>query len=314
MLGHTLSLNANNFTYGLQNTKNTHTWFGNTTLSNFNNVLIEVFDGLSPSQQSLLQGDTHLHAKIVALTSKQRMRKLLKHNNDIARIEVGMLIALILKGDLLVVIHTPLNGHGQRVIFLDQLVTLALGTHMIKDRASTSTLRALLLHLGHESGSELTTNHLDASSAANGTLVDMIGIISARTTTSLANNIAANGDLDLSAVVEVLKADSQLDLGVLVALALSETEGMSEDAAEGVEAAASLLLLLLALLEAGLTLVIVDSSLVLIGENVVGFLNIDELGLAFFGLALVGVVLEAQLSVGTLDFAFIGITKRMIEE
>ena len=313
MLGHTLSLNANNFTYGLQNTKNTHTWFGNTTLSNFNNVLIEVFDGLSPSQQSLLQGDTHLHAKIVALTSKQRMRKLLKHNNNIARIKIGMLVALILKGDLLVVIHTPLNGHGQRVIFLDQLVTLALGTHMIKDRASTSTLRALLLHLGHKSGSELTTNHLDASSAANGTLVDMIGIISARTTTSLANNIAANGDLDLSAVVEVLKADSQLDLGVLVALALSETEGMSEDAAEGVEAAASLLLLL-ALLEAGLTLVIVDSSLVLIGENVVGFLNIDELGLAFFGLALVGVVLEAQLSVGTLDFAFIGITKRMIEE
>lgn len=272
-----------------------------------------MFDGLSPSQQSLLQGDTHLHAKIVALTSEQRMRKLLKHNNDIARIKIGMLIALILKGDLLVVIHAPLNGHGQRVIFLDQLVTLALGTHMIKDRASTSTLRALLLHLGHESGSELTTNHLDASSAANGTLVDMIGIISARTTTSLANNIAANGDLDLSAVVEVLKADSQLDLGVLVALALSETEGMSEDAAEGVEAAASLLLLL-ALLEAGLTLVIVDSSLVLIGENVVGFLNIDELGLAFFGLALVGVVLEAQLSVGTLDFAFIGITKRMIEE
>lgn len=293
--------------------KSTHTWFGNTTLANFNNVLIEVLDGLSPSQQSLLQGDTHLHAKIVTLTSEQRMRKLLKHNNNIARIEVGMLVALILKGDLLVVIHAPLNGHGQGVVFLDQLVTLALGTHMIKDRASTSALRALLLHLGHESGSELTTNHLDASSAANGTLVDMIGIISARTTTSLANNIAANGDLDLSAVVEVLEADSQLDLGVLVALALSETEGMSEDAAEGVEAAASLLLLL-TLLEAGLTLVIVDSSLVLIGENVVGFLNIDELGLAFFGLALVGVVLEAQLSVGTLDFAFIGITKRMIEE
>ena len=82
---------------------------------------------------------------------------------------------------------------------------------------------------------------------------------------------------------------------------------LAEEVAEGVVALA--LLVLLVVLDALLSFQVVDASQILIGQDIVSFLNFAELDLALLGLALVGVVLQTHVSICFFDFTLLGVSR-----
>ena len=157
---------------------------------------------------------------------------------------------------------------------------------------------ARLLHLLHESGGKLHTLENDAAALAHRARVDMLGIIGTRAMAVLAELLAVDAEVHFAAIVQVLQRYGHGGLHVLVSL-LSAKAAKAEDIGEGVEAL--LASLLFSLLHALFALHIIYSSFVFVGQAVVRRLDINELGFALVGLALIGVVLQTQLSVCSLD-------------
>lgn len=294
--GHSLSLNLQHLT-GL----------GDGLLAEIHTVTIQMVNVMTPAEQSLLQRNAVINTKIVVVASEQAVLALLQHHNHVTRVQLGMLVSLVLEGDLLSILHTTLNIHRHGMRLGDELVTMADTALLIKGLTLSTTFLAGLLNLLHKARSQLNTLVDNSASLTHRTSVHMVGVICSRTVAVRANLLAVEGEGVLTSVVQILQSDGNRRLHILVTL-LSAKVTESEEISEGVEAL--LLISLLSLLDTLLTLYIVDTSLIVIRETLISGTDVVPLFFALVRLTLIRMVFEGQLSVGLFNFAARSISTR----
>ena len=126
----------------------------------------------------------------------------------------------------------------------------------------------------------------------------MIRIVRARAMAVLAELLAVDVEGHFAAVVQILQSDGNRSLHVLIPL-LSAEASKAKYIGEGIEALLGSLLF--SLLHSLFSLHVVHSSFVFVRQAVVGRLNVNELGFAFLSLTLVGVVLQTEFPICSLD-------------
>lgn len=145
--------------------------------------------------------------------------------------------------------------------------------------APTTALIALHLHLLNHARGKLVSDNSDTVSTTDIAGIDML-IRRPCTLALLANLLLVPLELGRAAVVEVAEgdADFQLDVGTpALAGLVAEVAAAAEEAGEEVERIVVLLAALLALLEAFVTVLVVDFAGFGVDEGFVGFGDFDEL-------------------------------------
>ena len=270
----------------------------NSLLPELHAVSVQVRHVAPPAQQRVLQRNAVVHPQVVIVACEGRVLALLKNHHHVARIQIGMLVALVLERDLLSVLHAALNVHRDRVRLRHQLPTVTHVTRLVKGLSLASALLARLLDLLHKTGSQLNALQNEARSLAHGTSMHVVRIIGARSVAVLTELLTVERERLLASVVQLLQCDRNCRLHILVSL-LASKSSKSKDITEWVEAL--LTIVLFSLFHTFLSLNIVHTSLVLVGETVVGRLNVDELRFTLLRFTLVWMVLQTQLSIGLLD-------------
>lgn len=267
-------------------------------LAELHSVAVQVRQVTLPANQRVLQTNAVVHLQIVPVAHEHGVLLLLENNDHVTGVQIGVLVALMLEGDLLAVLHAALNIHGDRVLLRHQLVAVAHVAGLIEGLALAAALLAGLLDLLDEAGSKLNTLKNHAASLADRAGVHMIRVVRARAMAVLAELLAVDIEGHFAAVVQILQSDGNRSLHVLISL-LSAEASEAEYIGEGIEALLSSLLL--SLLHSLFSLHVVHSSFVFVGQAVVGRLNVNELGFALLSLTLVGVVLQTEFPICSLD-------------
>jgi len=104
-----------------------------------NLMAVEVLHHLFKPQQGLLQRQLLLDVEVVSLSGENRVGLEAKGDNKIARGQVGGLVSLPLKGQLLSVGHAPFNTHSELVASALDLLSSAHRALDLDDLALSST-------------------------------------------------------------------------------------------------------------------------------------------------------------------------------
>lgn len=267
-------------------------------LSKLHTVTVQVSQMALPANQGILQANAEVHPEIISVTREQIMLLLLKNDNHMTGIQIGVLVTLMLEGNLLSILHAALDFHRNHMRLCDQLVTVAHVAGLVVCLSLTAAFPARLLDLLYESRGKLHTLENDAATLAHRACVNMLRIISTSTVTVIAEFLSVNAEVHFATVVQILQCDGYSSLHILISL-LSTKSTKAEDISERIEAL--LVSLLLSLLHAFFTLHIIYSSFVFIREAIIRCLDINELGFALVGFTLIRVVFQAQLSVRSLN-------------
>mmetsp|Transcript_26054 Transcript_26054/g.45912 ORF Transcript_26054/g.45912 Transcript_26054/m.45912 type:complete len:263 (-) Transcript_26054:21-809(-) len=209
------------------------------------------------------------------LPFEHSVRLFLQHEDNVARLAVGLLIAHAREADLLLVVHARLDVH------LENLALLLL-LHRV---AAAVAVGALLLDLLHHPRTELAQADDGAAAVARAALLGLADDL-----------VAADGQLGGLALVQIFQRDLERVLHVLplarsrgLAAATAAAEERREDVV-GVPAAA--------LLQALESVLVVLLALLRVLEHLVRCLDLLEL---LRVAALVRVLLEGQLAVSLFD-------------
>lgn len=257
-------------------------------LSELHCVTIEVSNAIRPAEQSVLQRDLEVHLQVVSVACKETMFLLLENDDDMARVQIGVLISLVLEDNLLAVLHSALDVESDLVRLRHQLLSVADMAGLVKDLSLASALRTGLLHLLDEPRGKLNTLENNSRTLTNGTLPNMIWVVRSCSVAMLAQLFAVDVERLLSSVVQLLQSDRNRSLHVLVPLLSSEA---SE--AKNIERIETLLTsLLLSFRYSFLSARIIHSPFVVIRKAVISILDINVSFLAFLGLTLVRMILK----------------------
>lgn len=262
-------------------------------LSKLHRMSVQMRYAVRPAQQRVLQRDLEVHLQIVPIAGEHAVFALLQHHDDVPGVQIRMLVALVLKHDLLAILHTTLDIHADLMRLRRQLPAVANVAHFIEDLTLATTFRAGLLHLLNKTRSQLDSLQNDTRTLAGRAGVDMIRIVRSCSVAVLAELLTVDVELLFSSVVEFFQGYGNSGLHVLVSLsttAIAKTKDI-----KGIET--MLVALLFSLLKALFAFGIVGSSLILVRESVVRSLNIFISSFALLRFALIRVILQTQLSI-----------------
>lgn len=140
------------------------------------------------------------------------MSRSLQHERDVTLDLVRNLLALLLEQDLVAILHASLHVDIEDLILADQFGASALRALLCEHFALATAGSAGLLHL------HLHHAHLDVLRGLALSLAGRAGFevaaLSATAATLLAVDVASDGHLALSAVVQLLEGGLDGDLGV----------------------------------------------------------------------------------------------------
>ena len=166
-----------------------------------------MLDGKRAAGQGRQQIHLGLVVQVIALSLEPRVGLLLDDKDDIAGDDVGPLVALAGKGDLLAVLHALVDRHVQHLALGDGLLAVALLAPVLfpDDLALAVAVWADGLEaLDH--GAHLAHHRLHAGSAAAVALLH--GAFLSATAIALgAQHALLQGELGYLALVEVLETD-----------------------------------------------------------------------------------------------------------
>ena len=232
------------------------------------------------------------------------MFALLQYHDDVSRIQIRVLVALVLKHDLFAILHTTLDIHADLMRLRHELPPVANVAHFIEDLTLASTFRAGLLNLLHKAGSQLDSLQNDTRTLASGTGVDMIRIIRSCSMAVFAELFTVDIEQLFSSVVKLFQGYGNCGLHVLVSLfttSITKTEDI-----KGIKA--MLVALLFSLLKTLFSFAIVCPSLILVRKSIVSGLNICISDFALLRFALIRMILQTQLSICFFNFGTRGLS------
>ena len=105
----------------------------------------------------------HLHEQILSLALKHGVLLLVKHNDDVARRQPRLLVALAVERDALTILHALVNVHLQNLSLGHDLLSIArLALVLLLDHLTRAlALVAVALDLLHHAGRKLAQLNLN---------------------------------------------------------------------------------------------------------------------------------------------------------
>lgn len=111
------------------------TWGSDTSLRNADGTPIQVRDVRSEAEQGILQRNGQRNMQVVALPHEQLVRKLLDAKHDVTRNRTHVLVALLLKAQLIAIASPSWDVDVQAVLGFIRTVATALRAHLIRHLA-----------------------------------------------------------------------------------------------------------------------------------------------------------------------------------
>mmetsp|Transcript_2235 Transcript_2235/g.4352 ORF Transcript_2235/g.4352 Transcript_2235/m.4352 type:complete len:254 (+) Transcript_2235:424-1185(+) len=243
-------------------------------------MAVQVLEACLEAQQRGAQWDGELHAQRVAAALEHRVGHRLELEHDVARDLPRLLLALVLEDDVLAVGHALLDGGGECLLFALALLLGLDHNLLLHDHPRTrSPVHHLLLLWARTALPAARRMHL------------LLAVF--------ADDASLDGGRLFVAHVQVLQRNRQLDLHVAAALALPTAAAATK---EHVKGRAALLLRLQALPRRRNSRVIVQHTLLRVGEDLVRLRDLAELLYRLLAsTGLVRVVHDGQLAIGRLD-------------
>jgi len=277
---------------------------------------VEMADAELVAAEGLLQTQLVLHVKVVAVALEESVLFLLEDDDDVARDDIGCLISLAAENDLLAVTHASVDVHLENLFLLSDLRSVALDASIFltNDLSLAAAIRARLLKLLNHTRGDLSERHFDTLSSAALALLDSVG-----TLRSLAVAVSAKHVLVLSqfaglSLVELLEGDLVRVCEILAFPLLGSSSSASTTSKEAAtkelrENILSRKSTTTSFLQSLLSILVVDLTLVCIGEDLVCMADLLELlqSLWVVGI-LVWVVLHSHLTILLTNIILRGIT------
>ena len=234
------------------------------------------------------------------------MFALVEHDDDVAGLEAGRLVALAGECDLLAVVHALVDVHLEYLALLDDLAARARATHVlgVDALALAVALAATRVYLLIHAGAQLVEYDLCAAALACVALLHGARLAAA-SLALLAHHVLLQRQLARRPVVQVLERDAQLMYHVLALVvatpAATAATAAAEEHLEQVHGRAEAALGQAALLERLLAALVVELALLGVAEHLVRLRYVLELLGRVRLRILVRMVLERQLSVRLLQ-------------
>ena len=129
-------------------------------------VAVEVLYASLEPEKGFLKSNAQVHEEVVIDALEPAVRLLLDVEDEVTLDHVGDLLCLSLKDHLVSVLHAFLNVNSQRLLVIDHLPALAVGTVLGSDLAATLAAVTRRLHLHLHSETDLDVLHHDSLAVA----------------------------------------------------------------------------------------------------------------------------------------------------
>lgn len=236
---------------------------------------VQMSDGLGETTKSFRQRNLHLHRKIGTLASEDVVLLDGDVEHDITSLAAGSLIGHAIDYNRISILHALLHEGLHRLGLADDLVAVAFlaAKRRIDSLALTATFAARTLRLADHVAHSLDVDGV--ATALAGVAADLATISATLALTLGTDDLVSNAILGGLAVVGILEGNG--DLSVVVGGA-TRTSGLSGTAAEeGAEQIGGIRTGTGAVLESLLAVLVVDLSLLGIGEGLVSKSDLLEL-------------------------------------
>lgn len=249
-------------------------------------AVIERLDAEHGARERLDQRHAHRRLEVVAVALKATVRARLKHDDNVAWLDAGRLVGLTGERDLLTGLHALVNVDVEQCLLLEHFVTVAVDTHILLVHldASAAALGTGPLNALQKAGTDLLGGNDDTVATASGATRRLSATLGAIALAGGAEAIATNGELALSAFVEILEIDSELESNIFTTLRTTRTTTTTTATKEGFKQTTRIASTETAFFQTVFAVFVIKRTFLFIRKNFIGNRDFFEFLLGIIGL------------------------------